>query len=344
MRPPSPEPTEPAGLTRQELVRRGLAAGVAISAAGVLPGVAVATHAPLPAPDLPRGFDRTFSSRSVKTGDLRQHVVIGGDGPPLLLVHGWPENWYAWRLVMPALACNFRVIAVDQRGMGRSGKPTAGYDAAQLANDQIALMDALGHRRFAVVGHDTGMVIAYALAADHPSRVARLVVIDAPLPGVAPSAPLLVPPALNDRLYHLSFNQLATVNEQLVRGREDIFFGFEFATFAAKPLPSSATEYYISGFASSREALSASFGFYRALWTTTGQNAQRMTRRLTLPILAIGGAQSLGEGPANAMRLTADDVESVVVPDCGHWVAEEAPDPLLASLTAFLAPYRATGR
>jgi pimeloyl-ACP methyl ester carboxylesterase len=202
---------------------------------------------------------------------------------------------------MPALARNFRVIAVDQRGMGRSGTPTTGYDAAQLANDQIALMHALGHRSFAVVGHDTGMVVAYALAADHPNRVTRLVVIDAPLPGVAPSPALLVPPALNDRLY-LSFNQLASVNEQLVRGREDIFFGFEFATFAAKPLPSSATRYYISGFASSREALSASFGFYRALWTTTGQNAQRMTRRLTLPVLAIGGAQSLGESPANAMR------------------------------------------
>ena len=124
------------------------------------------------APNLPDGFTDVFTSRYVDTGDLRQHVVTGGEGPPLLLVHGWPQTWYAWRLVMPALARDFSVVAPDQRGTGLSGKPADGYDTGTLAGDLIALMDALGHQRFAVAGHDTGMWIGYALAADHPDRAA----------------------------------------------------------------------------------------------------------------------------------------------------------------------------
>jgi pimeloyl-ACP methyl ester carboxylesterase len=106
--------------------------------------------------------------------------VVGGEGPPLLLVHGWPENWYAWRLLMPALARDYEVIAVDQRGIGLSDKPTYGYDAGSMANDLIALMDVIGHERFAAVGHDTGFVISYALAADHADRVDRVALAEIP--------------------------------------------------------------------------------------------------------------------------------------------------------------------
>jgi pimeloyl-ACP methyl ester carboxylesterase len=182
------------------------------------------------APHLPAGFTDTFTSRYVHTGQLRLHAVIGGEGPPLLLVHGWPQSWYAWRMLMPTLARDFQVIAVDQRGIGLSDKPQDGYDTGSQAEDMVALMQALGHQRFAMYGTDTGMPIAYAVAADHPDRVERLVVSEAPLPGVTPSPPLLLPPPLNARLWHLAFNQLpAEVNEQLVRGREDVFFGAEFA-------------------------------------------------------------------------------------------------------------------
>src|SRR5262245_11485562 len=140
------------------------------------------THLPVPkgpgsaagAPYLPAGFTEMFTSRYIDTGDVRLHAVIGGDGPPLLLVHGWPETWYAWRLLMPALARDFEVIAVDQRGMGLSDKPQGGYDTGTQARDLIALMDALGHERFAVIGHDTGFAISYALASDHPDRVERV--------------------------------------------------------------------------------------------------------------------------------------------------------------------------
>jgi pimeloyl-ACP methyl ester carboxylesterase len=293
------------------------------------------------APHLPKGFTDTFTSRYIDTGDLRQHVVTGGEGPPLLLVHGWPQTWYAWRMLMPALARDFSVVAIDQRGIGLSGKPRDGYDTGTLANDLVALMDALGHQRFALYGTDVGMPIAYALAADHPDRVDRLIVSEAPLPGISPSPPLFLPPLLNERLWHLAFNQLPKVNEQLVTGREEIFFGAEFdASAGTNKLPADAVSYYIETLAADPDHLRGSFEFYRAIPTTSAQNEQRKTRRLTLPVLAIGGAESSGEGAGNTMKLAADDVQTLVIPGCGHWVAEQAPEELLAALTAFLAPYR----
>jgi pimeloyl-ACP methyl ester carboxylesterase len=295
------------------------------------------------APHLPEGFASTFTSRYLDTGDVRLHAVIGGAGPPLLLIHGWPGSWYYWRLVMPALARDFSVIAVDQRGMGLSDKPEQGYDTGTLANDLAGLMDALGHQRFAVVGVDTGMLIGYALAADHPDRVARLAVGEAPLPGITPPTPLILPDQVVDRLWHIPFNQLKETNEKLVRGREDIFFGAEFSASAGtNKLPGYAVQYYVDGLASSPEALHGSFQLYRAFGATAAQNQQRKTRRLPMPVLAMGGAESSGAMPADTMKLTADDVQTLVIPGIGHWLAEQAPDELVGALTAFLAPYRET--
>jgi pimeloyl-ACP methyl ester carboxylesterase len=291
------------------------------------------------APNLPGGFTGTFTSRYIDTRDLRQHAVTGGDGPPLLLVHGWPQTWYAWRLVMPVLARDFQVIAVDQRGTGLSGKPAGGYDAATLADDLAALMDVLGHQRFAVAGHDTGMWIGYAVAADYPDRVACLAVAEAAVPGVSVSPPLFGSTPASNRLWHFAFNRLAEVNERLVQGREDVYFGFQFAK-AAKTLPAYAVRYYIDTLAADPDALRGSFAAYRALDTTIAQNERRKTRRLTLPVLAVGGAEGIGAGVANTMKLAADDVRSVVIPGSGHYCLEEAPQEMLAALTAFLAPYR----
>jgi pimeloyl-ACP methyl ester carboxylesterase len=292
------------------------------------------------APNLPEGFSDKFTSRYVDTGDVRLHAVIGGDGPPLLLIHGWPGSWYYWRLVMPALARDFEVVAVDQRGIGLSDKPEDGYDTATLANDMVALMDALGHGRFAVVGVDTGMLIAYAVAADHPDRVERLVVGEAFLPGITPPAPLTLPDQVKARLWHIPFNQQEKVNEQLVSGREDIFFGAEFAASAGtNKLPDDTVSYYVDGL-SDPEALRGSFQLYRAFGASAAQNEQRRTRPLTMPVLAVGGAQSGGEMAADTMRLAAENVQSLVIPDIGHWLAEQAPEEMLAALTAFLVPYR----
>jgi pimeloyl-ACP methyl ester carboxylesterase len=293
------------------------------------------------APNLPAGFTDTFTSRYIDAGDLRLHGVTGGEGPPLLLVHGWPQTWYAWRMLMPALARDFFVVAPDQRGIGLSGKPQDGYDTATLAGDMVALMEALGHQRFALYGTDVGMPIAYALAADHRDRVDRLAVSEAPLPGISPSPPLFLPPQLNERLWHLAFNQLTKVNEQLVTGREEIFFGAEFdASAGTNKLPGEAVRYYIDTLAASPDHLRGSFGFYRAIPATSAQNEQRKARRLTLPVLAIGGEESSGEGPGMTMKLAADNVQTLVLAGCGHWVAEQAPEQLLVALTTFLAPYR----
>jgi len=288
------------------------------------------------APNLPAGFTDVFQSRYVQAGDVRLHAVIGGDGPALLLVHGWPGSWYYWRLVMPALARDFTVIAVDQRGIGLSDKPEDGYDTATLANDMVALMDALGHERFALAGVDTGMLIAYAVAADHRERVERLIVGEAPLPGITPPTPLVLPDVVKARLWHPPFNQQDTVNEQLVSGREDIFFGAEFdASAGTQKLPAEAVRYYVDGL-SSPEALHGSFQLYRGFGASAAQNIERKERPLTIPVLAIGGEQSTGTMSADTMRLAADDVEGLVIAGIGHWLAEQAPEQFVAAVTAFL--------
>ncbi|MFJ1601408.1 alpha/beta fold hydrolase [Streptomyces sp. NPDC088261] len=311
-------------------------------------------------PHLPAGFADTFTSRYVDTGRdvdtgpdvdtgrgpatgrLRLHAVTGGDGPPLLLLGGWPQTWYAWRLLMPALARDHQVVAVDPRGVGLSDKPLDGYDTGTLAADMVALMAALGHERFAMVGHDIGMWTGYALAADHPGRLGRLVVAEAAVPGLSPSPPLFGNRELNDRLWHFGFNRLGELNELLVRGREHAFFSHQFASKAASPtaLPAHAVQVYVDALAASPEALRSSFAFYRALDTTMEQNNRRKEHRLTLPVLTLAGAECSGELVGNTMRLAADHVESLILPGCGHYPAEEAPEATLAALTAFLEPYR----
>ena len=345
---PANQPSEDAasgGITRRGVVRAAGAGALALGLGGATVAAAQSASAATrkgpsslsQAPNPPKGFTSQF----IHANGLRQHVVIGGDGPPLLLVHGWPQFWYQFRLIMPGLARDFRVIAPDQRGRGLTSKPPpggtgSGYDTGTLADDLVALMDALGHQSFSVVGCDTGMDIGYALAADHRDRVDRLAVAEAPLPGISPSPPLFLPGPVNEHLFHLMFNRLPTMNVELVRGREDIFFGFVFAVEAFKKLPRHAVRVYIDNLADSLASLSGSFGFYRALDTTTAQNAQRAKTKLTVPVLAIGGAESGGTGPGDAMKLAADNVQTVVLPGCGHFVAEEAPEEMLAALTAFL--------
>jgi pimeloyl-ACP methyl ester carboxylesterase len=343
-----PAPRAEHEFSRRTFIEATAAAATTATLGSGLIQPAASAHAAMPtgpgsaagAPHLSAAFRRTFESRYIHTGQLRLHAVTGGEGPPLLLVHGWPQTWYAWRRLMPALARDFQVIAVDQRGMGLSDKPRHGYDTGTLADDLVALMHKLGHRRFAMVGADTGMLIGYALAADHPHRLTRLAVAEAIIPGVTPTPPLFGSDQLNDRLWHFAFNRLDTVNEQLVRGREDIYFGWQLTTKAEKKLPDYAVRYYTHMIASVPGALRGSFGLYRALDASIAQNQKRIARRVILPVLAIGGANSVGEGVANTMRLVADHVQSVVIPGCGHYVAEETPKRELVALAEFLAPYR----
>ncbi|WP_314409082.1 alpha/beta fold hydrolase [Streptomyces kroppenstedtii] len=291
---------------------------------------------------LPDGFLDVFTSRLVEVNGLRLHAVTGGDGPALLLVGGWPQTWYAWREVMPALARRHSVVAVDSRGSGLSDKPDDGYDAGTLAADLVALMAELGHDRFDVAGHDIGTWTAYALAADHPERVGRLAILEAVIPGLTPSPPFFGPAAVNLKLWQFGFNRLPDLNEELVRGRERLFFGHQFATKAATPaaIPSYAVDVYVDAIAADPRALRASFAYYRALDETIAQNERRGRTRLTLPVLALGGALWSGASAAHTMRLAADDVTEVVLDDCGHYPAEEQPSRLVETLENFLTADR----
>ena len=158
-----------------------------------------------------------------------------------------------------------------------------------------------------------------------------------------PSPPLFgLPEPINNKLWHLAFNRVNDeMTERLVRGREDVFFGYEFAiqTGNGRKLPDDVVHYYVR-LLSSPDALRGCFGLYRAWDATLAQNGQRTTRPLTMPVLAIGGAASWGELVGNDMKLLATNVQSVVIPGTGHWLAEESPRQLLAALTPFLVPYR----
>ncbi|MEU6405661.1 alpha/beta hydrolase [Streptomyces sp. NPDC046985] len=290
-------------------------------------------------PGLPDGFGEVFSSRWVDLDGLRLHAVVGGEGPPLLLLAGWPETWYAWRLVMPELARDYTVVAPDPRGVGLSDKPDAGYDTGTLAADMVALMAALGHDRFAMVGHDVGMWTGYAVAADFPDRVERLALAEAVIPGLAPSPPIFAHQDVINRLWHFMFNRLDDLNEQLVRGREDLFFRWQFANKAVRPLPETAIEHYIDSITRDPAVLHACFGFYRAITENMAQNAERAKKTLSLPILTIAGGRSTGVLVEQTIAPVATDVRAVVFDDCGHFPAEEAPEATLAALTEFLRPY-----
>ncbi|SEW29203.1 Pimeloyl-ACP methyl ester carboxylesterase [Chitinophaga sp. YR573] len=289
-------------------------------------------------PNLSDEFCAMFESIFVQTDDVKLHAVIGGSGPVVLLIGGWPQTWYQWRFIMPELAKQYTVVAVDARGFNLSDTTPSGYDSATIANDLAKFMTILGYEKFSVVGHDLGMWAGYALAADHPDRLTRLAVVDAVIPGVEDWFTMLSVKPLNDFLWHFAFNRVDDINEQLVRGREDIYFKYQFATKAASPdaIPAYAVSYYVDILKSSPERLRSSFEYYRVIDTDMAQNRQRKTKKIAIPVLAVAGEVACNSFTANDMRLLADDVSEVIIPACGHFVPEEAPDALFTALQPFL--------
>ncbi|MFV3077621.1 alpha/beta fold hydrolase [Niveispirillum fermenti] len=290
-------------------------------------------------PDLPPGFTDLFTSVRVDSGRLCHHVVQGGDGPPLLMLAGWPQCWFAWRHLMPALAAHRRLVVADPRGVNLSDRPMDGYDSRSQALDMFALMDALGYGEFDFLGHDIGMWTGFAMARSAPERLRRLIVGEAMIPGVSASPPLLPADRFpSDLLSHFNFNRLRGVNELLVSGREHIYFGHQFATKAGRPdaLSAPAKEFYID-LLRDPDALRASFEFYRALDISIPQNqAWRTGPKITIPVATFAGRLCVGDGVELEWRSIAEDVTSLVIEDCGHYPAEEKPEALLAFVDAFL--------
>lgn len=289
-------------------------------------------------PKLPDGFKDTFASYLIDTDEVRLHAVIGGEGEPLLLHCGWPQNWYSWRYLMLPLSKRFKVIAVDPRGLGVSDKPANGFDVDTLADDMFKLMDVLGHDRFALAGHDIGVMVGYVMSATHPERLSRIALGEGTIPGASPS-PELIPDSrfLSDFLWHFNFNRTLEVNERLVEGREDIYFNYQFASKAGSPeaVPKYARDFYIELLRRVPGTLTASFNYYRAIDDTILQIRNHISKKNTVPVLAFAGALACGPMVENEQRNLATDVESFIIPDCGHFPAEEKPEALLAALIDF---------
>ena len=289
-------------------------------------------------PHLPAGFGGTFASRTVDVDGVELHAVVGGSGPALLLLPAWPQFWYGWRLVMPALAEHFTVVAADMRGMGASSKPPGGYDAVTLADDMAGLMTSLGHDRFHVAGYDMGMMVGYVLAARHRDRVSKLVLAEAVLAGFTPMPPLLLPPEVNELAWHFVFNRLDEINERMVSGREEIYFGYQFATKAASPeaIPQTAVDVYVDALRDPA-ALHASFELYRAGESGDQVVALAAEGPLDIPVLAIGGEHGMRDGVEQAVRQVASNTRGAIAPGAAHFLPEEAPEWMTHTLIDFFA-------
>jgi pimeloyl-ACP methyl ester carboxylesterase len=332
--------------SRRWLLRMAAAGAAAVPVSRLLGGVPAAIAEPALAaerpatelPGLPKGFRKTFTSKHVKVDGLRLHAVTGGTGPAVLLIGGWPQTWYAWRHVMSALAEDFTVVAVDPRGVGQSDKPAAGYDSRTLAADSVKVMKALGHERFSLVTHDVGSWTGYALASDHSQLVDRFVTMEMITPGLTDPGSLLLPGAVNNLLWHFPFNRVQGINEQLVRGREDLYFRYQFSTKGTTPtsMPADAVQVYVDAL-KRPGALRASFEFYRAIDEIIAQNAERKKTKLRMPVLTIAGELACGPSVEAELRSVADDVRSVLIPRAGHFVLDENPVQVLAAVQPFLA-------
>ncbi|UOD27209.1 alpha/beta hydrolase [Massilia violaceinigra] len=266
----------------------------------------------------------------------RLHLVSAGAGKPVLLIPGWPQTWYAWRHVMTALAqAGFQAIAVDPPGTGLSDRPADGYDTGSVARILHQCMQQLGHARYDVVGHDIGMWVAYALASDYPAAVAKLAVTEAVIPGLAAAPPIFVAPADNRFLWHFMFNQVLDLPEFLIAGKEREYIRFMFDKWSYRR-ERVAVEVYADAYASPG-AMRAGFAYYRAIPETIRQNTLRATKKLAMPVLAIGAEHATKNAPQDTMRDHAPDLRGAVLADCGHFVMEENPEQFLLHLLPFLA-------
>jgi pimeloyl-ACP methyl ester carboxylesterase len=281
----------------------------------------------------------TFSHHMASVNGIQLHYVIGGKGDPVVLLHGWPETWYAWRHVMPALAENYTVIAPDLRGVGDSSKPLSGYDGKTLAEDIHQLVTQLGFETIFLVAHDIGGPVAYAYAAEHPSEVKTLVVMDTAIPGFVP------PPSWNGELpvWWVPFHQTPDVPEALVQGKETAYLSWHFQNLAYNQAAIAQADIneYVSHY-SAPGGMRAGFEHYRAFPQDAIQNQNYSKTKLTMPVLAVGagyiplfGGNLTTSAAEYAMKILAEDVTGIIVPNSGHYIAEERPDFLVEQLAKF---------
>jgi pimeloyl-ACP methyl ester carboxylesterase len=270
---------------------------------------------------------------------VRIHYVTLGAGPPVVLLHGWPQTWYEWRRLMPLLADRYSLVAPDLRGLGDSSRPSQNYDKKTLAADIWRLMhDHLHHGKFAVVGHDWGAPVAFRLAADHPDAVTHLAMLDVPVPGDQPSGAAI---SGAPRWHHL-FHQVPDLPEALTVGRERTYLEWFFSngTDRAGVFSDEDIREYVRTY-SQPGAMRAGFNFYRALHKDVADNRATFATgfKLPMPTLGIGGGGPRGRGQlvVESLRRVALHAEGGAIEGCGHFIPEEAPEELSRWLRDFLS-------
>jgi pimeloyl-ACP methyl ester carboxylesterase len=261
--------------------------------------------------------------------------VIAGSGEPVVLLHGWPQTWFEWRRIIPALAAKYTVVAPDLRGLGDSSKPPSGYDKRTVAGDIYKLVRKLGLERINLVGHDWGGPTAYAYAAAHPEDVRKLVILDVSIPNETWEKF----PMFNRRgTWHLTFHGVRDLPEALVTGRERTYLSWFYRSAAYNPdaISDAEVDEYVRCY-SAPGGLRAGFEYYRAIRTDIDHNKEHAKTKLTMPVLALGGDRGFGQATLLSMRELADNVRGGVIEHCGHWIAEEQPAYLIEQLTTFFA-------
>ncbi len=276
-------------------------------------------------------FPPGFQIRTIAANGTQIYARVGGRGSAVILIHGFGDTGDMWAKLAADLVHDHTVVVPDLRGMGLSAKPADGYEKWNQAADMRAVLDALGVDKVAVVGHDIGTMVAYALAARYRDKAVKLVVMDAPVPGVPPWDEIVRSPAL----WHFDFG--GPDMERLVQGRERIYLDRFWNEFAGDPSKvSEATRRHYAALYAQPGAMRAAFAQFRSIRKDADDNKKAIAEKLAIPVLAIGGAKSFGAMEAVVMRNAASDVTELVVPDAGHWLMEEQPAATVKAIREFL--------
>ncbi len=273
-----------------------------------------------------------IQSRFVNVNGARLHYLIAGQGDPVVLLHGYAETSHMWLPLIPKLAATHTVIAVDLRGAGQSSTPADGYTKAAMAQDIHALTQKLGYQRIRIVGHDIGLMVAYAFAAQYPAEVDRIVLMDAFLPGVGNWRDVWL---MRD-LWHFHFYGKTPL--ALVHGRERIYFEHFWNDFAANPahsIPERDRRFYAKAYGRPG-GMRAGFEYFRAFEKDAEDFARFAQKPLLMPMLVLTGEKASGEFLIEQGRLVAKNVEAVVIRGSGHWLMEEATEQVIPKLVEFL--------
>ena len=277
-------------------------------------------------------FPASFKMQTVSTNGTQIFVRVGGKGPAVVLLHGYGETGDMWEPLAVKLAGDHTVIVPDLRGMGLSSHPPGGYDKKTQGGDIAGVLDTLKIGKADLVTHDIGNMVGYAFAAEHPDRVTKFVLMDAPLPGVGPWEEVLKSPLL----WHFRFG--GPDMERLVKGRERIYLDRFWNEFSADPknFDEASREHYAKLYARPG-AMHSGFEQFKAFDQDAADNKAFLAKGpLPMSVLAVGGEKSFGPMMATVMRAAATNVQEAVVPHAGHWLMEENPDATIKLVVEFL--------